>query len=48
MINLEQFQKSLKTNWLQKIFQEENTPWRKLFQFTINFSYTLLMLGIMF
>ena len=26
MINLELFQRSLKTNWLQKIFQEENTP----------------------
>ena len=23
MINLEQFQRSLKTNWLRKIFQEE-------------------------
>ena len=36
MINQELFQRSLKTNWLQKIFQEENIPWRKLFQFTIN------------
>ena len=29
MINLELFQRS-------QIFQEENTPWRKLFQVTIN------------
>ena len=36
MINLELFQWSLKTNWLRKIVQEENTHWRKLFQFTIN------------
>ena len=36
MINLELFQRSLTTNWLRKIVQEENTPWRKLFQFTIN------------
>ena len=37
MINLELFQRSLKTNWLRKIVQEENTPWRTLFQCTINF-----------
>ena len=37
MINLELFQRSLKTNWLRKIVQEENTPWRTLFQCTIHF-----------
>ena len=37
MNNLELFQRSVITNWLRKIVQEENTPWRKLFQFTINF-----------